>query len=397
MPTERDFLRNGLRVAWWLGAAFLISWIVVKNLPPGGVLHASARPGEPNGFIGGLQPTDRVALTRSGDGASYEIKDEPVYLTLAAPRLYRSARVTLTFADEGQPLVEMGGRLHPERWEYDLRTLDAPMLDGLGWSARQDGGMRIYERKPTTRSAADLLMTSSQERIAVHRVDAARWGLVLPKESEGDGAEASGPELADARVIYLYVQEGPLEVSLAFDGAAPRAARLQWRGRTILTRTPAPSDRSVEFLLTGAERGLYRLELEAGEGVKLAGIKSRHRKLAYRVGGALVSPSKAAEFSPEFPGLTWQSDLKAFDAIVAAYAPPEAVGGLKRASAEFDLSVLARIAGRAQVLISVPAIRSNGKPVRIERVEVEYRRAPLGPKAIWDAVMRRLNPAPLTL
>jgi hypothetical protein len=143
---------------------------------------------------------------------------------------------------------------------------------------------------------------------------------------------------------------------------------------------------------------VYRIEIEGGAEARLTAIRSRHRKLAYRVGGELRSPSKASEFAPEFPPILWNEDPTRYDTVVAAYVPPEAVlGGLKRASAEFELGDLARIAGRAQVLVSVPAIRSNGTPVRIERIMVEYRRESFSLANLWRVVLRSLNPSILTL
>lgn len=368
------FVRNVLRVAWFLAAAGILAMVVARNLPLSGELSASVRTAQPSGFVGGFTPLDRARPVQEGDVWYSDVVAEPVYFHVAAPRLYGDATVTLRYRNLGQPYLALGARTDPKAWSFDLRPIDLPMLDeAAGWTARQDGALRIYERRATSRSAAEIL-ASPTGRTAVLGVDPAKWGMRLPKVSEKP-VEAS-LALEGTRRLYVYVQDGALDVSLGFRGPADAEARVTLKKgeKTLLSRARR-SDGAVDLALTGAEPGLYRIDVDAPPSMSLVGLRSRHARLMLSSDGGLEAPPGATAFEPEFPIFTWEADpaTAPYDAIVADYRPPETdAEGWRTASTTFRLRDLAAAQGRVQLILSAPGIRARGATVRIDRVDVRY-------------------------
>jgi hypothetical protein len=385
--TQLLFVRNFLRLVWFAAAVGLLALLVMRNLPPSGVISASARTGVPSGFVDGFTPLDRARPTQEGSLWYSDIVDEPVYFHVAAPRLYDTAQVSLRYRNEGQPYLALGARTDLDAWSFELKPIDLPMLDASGWAARQDGELRIYERKATTRSAGDIL-DSTSGRVAVLAIDPARWGMRLPKAEEKPFETTLS--LPGSRTIYVYIQEGPFEVSLGFRGPAASVARVDLKkgGETLLSRT-RQADGTVELALTGAEPGLYRIDIIAPQTMTLTGLRSRHDHVALVDADDvhLKLPPGATAFDPEFPVFTWETDLEKspYEAIVARYTPPTVdAEGWRTASAEFSLRDLASSQGRVQMILSAPKIRDRGAKIRVDRVDVRYVRPPFDPKKLLD-------------
>ena len=391
--TEWLLLRRAFRLAGFVLAAGLIGWIVWRNLPSDGMVTASAHTAEANGFIGGFTPLDRAKPVQENGAWYSDVVSEPVYFHLAAPRLYGTMRVRLRYQEEGQPLIGLGARTSLDAWQFDVKPIDAPFLEMSGWPARQDGALRVYERKPTARTAEDLL--ASNDRVAVFGLEGARWGLRLPPLRNERPMEAALDEKGPRR-LYVYVQDGPLDVSLGLRGASGSTARvtLVRDDKAVLTRQ-LEGDGSVQLLLSGAKPGLYRIDLDAPETVSLIGLVSRHSRLVLidTAGSHVYAPPGAVPFEPEFPVVTWETDLRntPYDAVVARYQPPSVdAEGWRSAEAVFDLSAVAASRGRMQMVLSLPAVKKVGGKVRIDRVEVTYMHPRLAPKKLFEFLKARL-------
>ncbi len=387
------FLRHVLRFAWFvLGAAFL-AWIFWRNFPLTGVLSAQARTAEPNGFIGGFTPQDRAKPVQENGVWYSDIVDEPVYFNLAAPRFYDTVRVQLRYKEEKQPYIALGARTDLDQWQFDLKPLDLPLLDDAGWSARQDGELRVYERKATTRSAQQIL--ASGGRVAVLGLDPVRWNLRLPALSGEKPVDAVLNE-PGARTLYVYVQKGPFELSLGLRGSDKEEAKiaLERDGETLLARTHR-GDGAVEMALTGAKPGLYRLRIDAPDDVSLVGIESRQSRIVLldTEGQHVYVPEGATSFDPEFPTINALTDLKTapYDAVVARYHPPTIdADGWRTAEAEFSLREMAASQGHTQMLLSLPAIKTVGGTVRVDSVRVDYLRPPIDFRNLLDQLKKKL-------
>ena len=384
IEAQLRFVRGLLRLAWFALGVWLLVWLGMKNLPPSGRLSASARTAQASGFIEGFTPLDRAVPTQEAGAWYSDVIDEPVYFHLAAPRLYDTMRVSLRYKEEGQPYLAIGARTDPNAWAFELQPIDLPMLDASGWAARQDGELRVYERKATARSAAEIL-DGAVDHTAVVGVDPVRWGLKLPPLKKEKPIETT-VSYPGARRMYVYVQKGPFEMTLGLKGpdSAEAKVSLVRRGQTLLTRTHE-GDGAVELTLTGAEPGLYRVDLDAPSAVTLVGVQTPHQRVAFldTENEHLHLPEGAAAFEPEFPILTWQTDLATapYDNVVARYAPPTVdADGWRTAEAEFDLRGVSVADGQVQMVLSAPALNGGAMPagrqgkIRIDRVDVEYDR-----------------------
>ncbi len=374
------FVRFVARCLWLALGLWLLIWLVLKNFPLSGRLSASVRTAEPSGFIQGFSPFDRAAPVRETGSWYSDLVGDPVYFHVAAPKLYDRVRVRLRYKDDGQPYVALGMRPDPAAWAFDLKPIDLPILDGSGWAARQDGDFRIYERRSTRRSAVDLLNGSS-EKVGVLGVDPVRWGMKLPALANEHPVEAV-TSYAGARTIYIYVQKNTFAMTLGIQGPDEASVRasLVHQGRTLLSRERKGAG-TIELQLTGAEPGLYRIDLSAPASVTLTGLQTPHQRLVLRDtdGEHLHAPVGASAFMPEFPVVTWETDLARapFDAVVARYRPPAVDGdGWRTAEAEFDLRAVSAPDGQAQMAVSLPAIGRVGGKLRVDRVDVEYIRPP---------------------
>jgi hypothetical protein len=368
--------RKIFRLALFIAGAGLIIWVVLGNVPPNGRLRVTSGAGEASAFIGILRPEGRVTLVPRDAGGHYDVSAEPAYFQMRAPRAFRSAKVTVEYQEEGQPLLELGGRTDLEAWTFDLKPLEAPMLERLGWSARQEGKYRIYEKKASQRQAEDILATGDPRRVGVYKIDPVRWQYV-PSPGAAPKREDREPKAGSSKT-YLYAGGEPIDVSLMFKDNAPGrgvpvVVRLIRRGATLLRRELS-GDGLVEMVLTGAEKGIYRLEVEADADVTLESVKTKNRVLGAH--------------EPEFHTLTWESSLErlGIDTVVADYRPPaETADGWKAAEAEFDLGILAKDRRREiQMALSAPGLAHGKGLVRVRRISVEYLGEP------WNVLIRRL-------
>jgi hypothetical protein len=141
--------------------------------------------------------------------------------------------------------------------------------------------------------------------------------------------------------------------------------------------------------LTGGAPGLYRVEIEAPASMSIVGVQTPHQRVAFveTEGRHLFQPEGALPFDPEFPIVTWETEIAKADygTIVARIRPPVTdTNGWREAEAEFDLRHVSAADGRVQMLLSAPGIKKVGGKIRIDRVEVEYRRPPLEFGKLFD-------------
>ncbi len=387
------YIRRVLRLVWFVLGVSLLFRLFWLNLPPNGKIHVTARTNESNGYLGGFTPLDRAKPVKEGGLWYSDVVSEPAYLHVAAPSLYERFRVRLRYKLEGQPYVALGVRTDISGWNFDMKPIDLPMLDASDWNARQDGSMRIYERQASARSARDILTTGT--RVAVLGAEPVRWGLKLPKRSNEKMLEIPLHETG-SRSIYVYVQDGAFEMSLGLRGSEKAAARVSLvrEGKTLLSREHR-GDGAVALILSGAEPGLYRVDLQAPSDVSLIALATRHSRLALidTAGEHLHIPAGAVAFDPEFPVVTWESDLAQapYDTIIADYRPPRIdADGWRTSEAQFDFSSAAVSHGRVQTILSLPAIRTSGGKMRIDRVEIDYERPPIDPEKLLDVLKRSL-------
>lgn len=378
--TQLAFLRSFLRLIWTALGLWLLAWLAFQNLPPSGWLTVRVHAGEPSGFIGGFTPSDRAGVIQEEGRLMTRVTGEPAYFPLATPRFFKTAAVRVRYRNDRQPIIEIGPRTSLKDWTFDLKPLEAGLLDGLGWPARDDGPYRIYEKKATSRSAAEILSAPTDGRTAVYHADPVRWGMRLPA-SNRRSAEFVG-RLPGSRSMYVYADAAPLFIELEFEGPASDIAEVKvlHEAEPVLSRRQQGAG-TLELEITNAKPGLYRIDALAPETMALLGVRTRHPKLVFldTEGEHLKAFRPEDAFEPEFPVVTWETDFKKapYTAVVAGYRPSAVEsGGWKVAEAEIDLQSAAKDQGQTQMVLSLPALKHVGGSVTIDWIEAEYRREP---------------------
>lgn len=128
--TEWTFMRVNIFVIAVASAVLLVGSVIFSNLPLGGHLYTVAIPGKPSPFFGGFRPENRTRIVAE----SYaELKDEPIYFSLAVPPFFQSAIIRMEYLNLGQPIIELGARTSLDEWTYALQPIEADIdaLDGL--------------------------------------------------------------------------------------------------------------------------------------------------------------------------------------------------------------------------------------------------------------------------
>jgi len=111
-------------------AVALVGSVIAANIPPDGRLRVIAVPGVPSPFFGGFRPESRVVTLPN---VHAELKDEPIYFSLAALPFFRRVVVRMEYRNLGQPVMELGARTSPGVWSFILKPIEADgdSLDGI--------------------------------------------------------------------------------------------------------------------------------------------------------------------------------------------------------------------------------------------------------------------------
>src|SRR3989344_647713 len=144
-------LRN--LVALWplvfFGAALLY------DLNPGGQLQASYDLQSDVPLISRLFPANRLAGA-STDGQ--RVLQEPVYFDLRSPQPYQKARLTISYDNQGQSLLQLGLKMAGEDdWSYQLKPLENSTLDSLSWPQLTAGNLTLWQRQANFPTLNDFL------------------------------------------------------------------------------------------------------------------------------------------------------------------------------------------------------------------------------------------------
>lgn len=146
-----------LRIILWLILAVAIGWFFYMKIAPTGKISYNHDFSRPYYFIGKLTPAERIDLT-NGEA---EIKGGPVYFSLATPRRFRQAGVTVKFKNTTAfPVMEMGLLNNKAAWSYDLKPLENKIIDQLSlvWPAAEaENGVRLIEREKKYKTVEDFL------------------------------------------------------------------------------------------------------------------------------------------------------------------------------------------------------------------------------------------------
>ncbi len=148
---------------FWLILAGLIVWF--KVAPLGLATYYINYPGKYNlldakGSIGRFTPADRVDIS----SATAKIIGDPVYFSVATPRTFSEAKVTVTYKNNltgSTPIIETGVLVDNVVWRYKLAPLENSLLEkGFNnWNQLNSGDVMLFQKNKNFSSVADFLTT----------------------------------------------------------------------------------------------------------------------------------------------------------------------------------------------------------------------------------------------
>lgn len=106
----------------------LFAWLLQKNMVMRGALSLDKDFCSSSRFISNLYPEDRVGiLEKDESGRCFQrIFVEPAYFKVKIPRIFDTARVTVTYANPDQAEIKLGllkKREYPLDWRFSLKDL----------------------------------------------------------------------------------------------------------------------------------------------------------------------------------------------------------------------------------------------------------------------------------
>jgi len=167
MNYNKDMKSRNLRLVlfiFWLILAGLIVWF--KVVPLGDVTYSRSYPSKINifggkGFIGEFTPNDRVKI--SSDSPA-EISGDPVYFSVATPRTFSQAKITVTYQDNlttATPIISAGVLVDNIVWRYKLAPLENKILDDnfSNWTRLSDGDVQLFQKDGQFSDVKEFLNT----------------------------------------------------------------------------------------------------------------------------------------------------------------------------------------------------------------------------------------------
>ncbi|MDO8425178.1 MAG: hypothetical protein Q7T01_01540 [bacterium] len=117
-----------LRAVLWAAAAALLVVLALRDvqLDRTVTVEADVVRNRTTPYLTAFGPPPRVA--RQPEQSEVFLVGEPVYVNLRLPRWFRRITVTLRYDNEHQVPFRVGVRTHPERWEFDVKTVDGGVV-----------------------------------------------------------------------------------------------------------------------------------------------------------------------------------------------------------------------------------------------------------------------------
>lgn len=153
----------------------LFVWLLVIDIAPGGELVVRHVVDENSPYINSILPEDRTLGIQFGaNGEAYTtIINDPVYFSVELPNTqFDEAEVELEFANDGQPIIELGGLVDIYSEGYDLKPLQNLIIENSEWNKIEDEGIVLLQRVSNFLSIDNFLLNlPDRSKIATYQFD----------------------------------------------------------------------------------------------------------------------------------------------------------------------------------------------------------------------------------
>jgi hypothetical protein len=289
----------------------ILFFAYLKIVPGGHMIYQRDWPAglkSGKGFIYDFKPAERLI----DDGQSLRIVADPVYFSLAAPRRFDRAKVTIRYYDHlgsTTPIIELGVLQDKVSGTYDLKPLANGILDNWRrrWPCLEDDNQRlILQADEYYATAADFDRDLAAGQL--HGCPSGPASCVavydypltldyrLPDAASSSPLVISQP-LRGRHQFYVYFPAGSWHLDLAFtdlnqDKAAdPITVKVYDGDRIVAARSitdlnsdPTGDQAENKSLIldgTAAHAGAYKVVVNISDDVIIASIRSSSDRLAF--------------------------------------------------------------------------------------------------------------------
>lgn len=406
---------------FYLIPVMVFAYLFWQNSGP--VLAVKCNIGGKTPLCGELVPTARV--TSGKDGAV--IKEEPVYFDVRLPRKYNKAEAEIEYSGLQNDIFEFGVARDETRKNFDFTAVENKILDNLGWSKLEAGGLILYQRQPTYKSISNFLVNPGNfKETLVYRADLAPKFGKMP---------AKGNTMIDFPVrenikLLIYKENGAPQITVDADSDFNKTiddlSGGLWRINLFGSKETIFKKISIDSpyvaiadgikigelakqikIFTPSSRILAQTETALGTQKILnmdvakpfeqyaANFNSRELKKInvlkgdIEIGGTLFFLSDKNIFYPRYEAFYSGVDLSKINFILARYASPQDIGGAKKATAGFDISSTPTPNRKIRFLFSLPNA-AKGELVKIKSIKLKFSGENFSLRDIFVKIFKKL-------
>ncbi|MFA5106904.1 MAG: hypothetical protein WC497_01095 [Patescibacteria group bacterium] len=280
---------------------FLLGWVINVNVAPTGHVRIVQHVGQASRGAIELEPAARLSDIDTG---SRQIIDQPVYFSMKMPRSFETAKVTLEYQNQDQPLVELGVHRTVGTYDYLLKPFDVGLLRNSEWDFLSDNtqSLLLAQRKTAmvTKYTSIQEFTKNIPRDSItaeYNIDYKK-DYRLPDYQKLDTELNIATSLQGRHVFYAYIKDEPLNINVVYQdinkNVGPDRFHLNiYYGDTQrIQSVDRPDDgeegatggssaeQSVAVNIPNLPEGIYRLEFDISDDLI---IKKIHTTLHYLV------------------------------------------------------------------------------------------------------------------
>lgn len=277
----------------------VLGYLVDKNLVLTGHLEVSRNFQKLSPFISEFSPLERLGEVEKDENGDYyqTIIGEPVFFRLTMPRIFKTARVEVTYKSEA-PVFELGAQLAPLGVNYEFKPLQNLMLENLKWEKLQEEGIILFQKNKKYEEITDFLDNlPAKNEIAVYNYDL-NYNFKLPDYSPSNDTLKISQKLKGAHTFYTYIKNEPLGLVLKVEdlnnheGPDPLVVIISKNSERVHSTTleddgntsgngQVSAEREVKINLPNLAEGAYKVEILTTDDILTSQIETKQKYLAF--------------------------------------------------------------------------------------------------------------------
>ena len=296
--------RIKIRIFLWTVLGLLIAWLLYQGIVPFGEVSYTCDFSKPCYNIKKITPRDRV----NSENNTQKILGNPVYFSLATPRSFNQANISLKYRNDNDlPIIEAGVLKDKLLWRYDLKPIRNKTIDqlALAWRVvvgedntilfqrnlvQADEDIRYYE------TVDDFLNElPSFDEIAVYNYDL-RYNYQMDNYKSNEEQAELINNLRGNYQFYTYIKNEPLnflfnffdlnknkdsdeiEIFVYYNGQIIESYRLD--GADMKTGEASVIG-SIDLNVADLPEGAYKIEVKASDDIITKEILTSQTKISF--------------------------------------------------------------------------------------------------------------------